>query len=641
MSKATWSSRLLAIVACASSAGAGAGTLDLWGESLEYKIVLGYGVAMRVEDQDPALINGPVDPMQISFNPLTGGLGSFSHTGLPITANFDDNNRNFKRGSLLVNRGSAYSEMSWSGDMFGAVASGAYFYDLVFHDPNDNTSEETVNNDLEAARNESDSISNRTIPVNAFLEAATETSGEKARLLEAYAYGDFVLGESISANVRIGRHLAAWGESLFFPGVVAAQGPFDATKAFIPGAEIKEILLPTNQVSFNMSVGENLTLLGLYQFEFEPTEVFPLGDFFSPADLVGPASSFGYGSINPVHEEHCDEPTVTLLGTNLEAPPGSLCTAGEAFENEPEYILTLRTADNIPDDQKPWGAGIRYQFGPNLNLGAYHLRYVNHNPNVQLNMDYARVGDDAVTGTQITTQDFGVRVPVSYTIGYADEVEMTALSFSTVVWVFNIAGEVIQRDNVDTSLESTIAGVVAPWGTRGKTTQTQFSWLYVENPDFLIYDEVIFVGEAGWLHVDETEPVANQDGVCMSGTSDCSDFTEQGNELFYDRDAYAVQFLLSPKGRNVFTGWDLATPVNFAWLIDGTPSTPGVFGSLYGEGDMRASLGFTFQYLQNLELSATYNAFLGDPEKNIRNSLLRANPYADHDNVTFTVKYSL
>ena len=632
------------------SSPSSAGTVDLSsimeGLNLDYKVVLGYAVAMRMKDPEQALINGPVDQMLIEFNPLTGGIGGFTHTGLPITTNFDDANRNFDRGSLLNNRASAYGEMKIGGESFGGIASGAYFYDQVFDGANDNTSVATVNNDLEAARNESDTVDNRTIPVNAFTQQARETSGEKHRLLEAYVYGNMSLGEDIKLNVRYGRHLAAWGESLFFPGIVAAQGPFDATKAFVPGAEVKEIILPTKQASMNMALGSKLTVLGMYQFEFKETEIFPMGDFFSPADLVGPGGTFGYGSINPIHPDHCNtnnrngqELAVTETSTGQPAPANSLCTAGNAFTNEPEYIVTTRTADKIPTDQDPWGVGLKYQLTQDLNVGGYYLKYNNHNPNVQLNMGNAYIGDAG--GQPQDTSAFGVTVPVTYTIAYADNIEMKALSFSTVFWVFNIGCEIIQRDNIDTSLESTISGVVAPWGTRGKTTQAQLSWLYVNNPDFLYYDEVIVVGEAGWVHVDEVTPVANQEGVCMSGTTNCADTTQKGDVLFYDKESSAVQVLVLAKGRNVFNGWDLGTPASFAWLFDGTPSTPGVFGSLYGEGDMRYSVGLTLQYLQNLEFSTNYNGFLGDPEKHINNSTLKANPYSDHDYLTFTVKYNL
>jgi hypothetical protein len=313
----------------------------------------------------------------------------------------------------------------------------------------------------------------------------------------------------------------------------------------------------------------------------------------------------------------------------------------------------VRTPDNRPDsdaEKKQYGVGLKYQLTSNFNLGGYYLRYNNHNPNVGLNMGYAYVGDLQSTGEPVTTEAFNIRVPTSYTVGYADDIEMRALSFSTVFWVFNIAGEVIQRLNVDTSLEADIAGVIAPVGTRGDTTTAQMSFLYVNNPDFMMFDEVVVVGEMGWTTVTDVQPRRNEDGICYSGTdpADCvrgkpnpTDYTEFGDELFYDKSASAIQMLIMPKGRNVFSGWDISTPINFAWLIDGTPSTPGVFGALYGEGDMRASFGVTGQFLQNFELSLSYNAFLGDAEKNIRNSLLRANPYVDRDYLAFSAKYNL
>ncbi len=41
-----------------------AGSFEQWGISGEYKATLGYAGAMRMEDPDPALIDGPVDPFR-------------------------------------------------------------------------------------------------------------------------------------------------------------------------------------------------------------------------------------------------------------------------------------------------------------------------------------------------------------------------------------------------------------------------------------------------------------------------------------------------------------------------------------------------------------------------------------------------
>src|SRR3546814_10458915 len=71
--------------------------------------------------------------------------------------------------------------------------------------------------------------------------------------------------------------------------------------AFIPGTEIKDILLPTNQIAFNAAVNNDITLLGYYKLDFRPNEIFPVGDYFSPADVVGPGARFVYGSATPLY----------------------------------------------------------------------------------------------------------------------------------------------------------------------------------------------------------------------------------------------------------------------------------------------------------------------------------------------------
>jgi len=663
--------RFLGACGAALCAGtASAGSLDLFGIATEYKLTLGYATAMRMEDPDWALTTGPVDVQQVVLaNPLdpcpsfppSPCIGSFGHTGLPEQTNFDDGNRDFNKGALLNNRVSAYGEVLFKLDNLGIgdvgiVASGAAHHDAVFLKDNDHDNPDSVNRTGVRDSDPPNGNYERYGPVNKWLQEAEDTNGNRRRLLEAYAYGQWYLTDTIGLSVRAGKHLAAWGESLFFPGIVSAQGPFDATKANVPGVEVKEILLPVNQVSMQMSLTSDLTLMAYKQFEFKETEIYPEGDFFSPADLVGPGSNFGYGSINPLNPRWCDDDSRVEVRNfdGTPAPPGSLCTAAQAFSNTPEYVYTLRTPDALPsddDEKRQYGIGLKYSILPDLNVGAYYIRYNNHNPNVRLNMGYAYIGD--TSGQPQTTEAFNIRVPTSFTVAYANDIEMRALSFSTVLWVFNVGGEIIQRKNVDTSLEADIAGVIAPVGTRGDTTTAQMSLLYVNNPDFMMYDEVVVVGEFAYTTVDRVDPRLNEDGICYTGTDDPADsggdcargpsvvHTKYGHNLFYDKSSQAMQVLVLPKGRNVFPGWDVGTPISFAWLQKGTPSTPGVFGALYGEGDMRAGISVTGQYLQNLEFSLGYNAFFGDPAKHIRNSTLRANPYVDHDYLSLSVKYNL
>ena len=52
-----------------------------------------------------------------------------------------------------------------------------------------------------------------------------------------------------------------------------------------------------------------------------------------------------------------------------------------------------------------------------------------------------------------------------------------------------------------------------------------------------------------------------------------------------------------------------------------------------GPHDKRFGVGAYFTWLQQLTLGVQYSGFFGKPD-------LRANPYADRDNIGITVKYN-
>src|SRR5438105_3688345 len=122
--------RVIAAAAVLCAGVARAGSLDLgWNTEANYKMVMSYGVSLRTEKQSQALINGPIDPLNIpaTSDSFINGTG-FTHTGLPHTANFDDGDRNFKRFSLVNNRISSHLELQLTHDNYGAVFSGDGFY---------------------------------------------------------------------------------------------------------------------------------------------------------------------------------------------------------------------------------------------------------------------------------------------------------------------------------------------------------------------------------------------------------------------------------------------------------------------------------------------------------------------------------
>ncbi|MGH8432622.1 MAG: DUF1302 domain-containing protein [Solimonas sp.] len=544
--------RFWSVVALVSIQGtAGAGALDL-GEEIDakYSVILGYAAAVRTESQADALIDGPIDTQ--------------SGTNLPTTINFDDGDRNFDQGRLINHRVSLLGELLLSRGDYGAVLRGDAFYDDVYHRRNDNDSPDTVNKSGEN---------------NRFTSEARRYGGGRARVLDAYVYGDWELSDTALVNLRLGRQVVAWGESLFFSGVALMQGPVDATKANIPGVEIKNILLPVNQVSAQLDLGEDLSLMGHYKLEFKPSELEPAGAYFSTFDGVGPGREFLYGFANPL--------TTTPLG----ALPGI------------RPIINIPYAGDIkPSDYGQYGVGLKYALTSATDVGLYWLRYHNSFPEVVVNFGFPELAPGVTTAP--------TPAPVSYNIKYFDGIDMAAMSFSTRLGPANVAGELSLRDGVD-MLVTTPQG---PTATRGKLSQASLSAIYLVPPNWLS-QQIAVVGEAGYVHVEDVDPVNGSD------------------QLYNDKMAWAFSLLANFSYLNVFPQWDLAVPVIFQMLPEGRPAVAGSFGSLYGEGDRRASIGTRFVYLQKFEVGASYNAYLGSGD-------LRDRPYADRDYAAIDLKYS-
>lgn len=401
--------------------GASAGTLDLGADtSAQYTLTLGYAAAVRTEKPSDALINGPVDPA----------------TGLPTTANGDDGDRNFDRGSLINNRISLLGEFFLSRNNYGLVLRGDAFYDDVYHHSNDNDTPATVNKSGDH---------------DEFSSQARKYDGGRARLLDAYAYGDWNLG-STRLNLRLGRQVVAWGESLFFSGVAASQGPADATKANVPGVEVKNILLPLNQAFVQWSLGRGLSFAGYYHFEYRPSELEPVGAYFSTTDVIGPGAEF------------------------LRAAVGFDVPRGRDLE---------------PSDNGQYGLALKVQATLATSFGLYWLRYHNTNPELLLN-----IGEVAP----------GVFAPTSYNVTYFDGIDMAAASFSTRIGAASIAGEISLRDGVD-MLVNTALG---PTATRGQLSQALLSTIYTVSPNALS-QQIDLVGEIGYVHVEDVDAISGSD----------------------------------------------------------------------------------------------------------------------------------
>jgi hypothetical protein len=600
--------RLALLAALLLGGPAQAGSMDLGGVHADYKLTLNYGVAIRMKQPDNALINGPIDDFQINLGGIANGTG-FTHTGLPTTVNADDADRNFKQFSLINNRISGLLETQFSYENFGVVLSGDGFYDQVYHHPNDADSPGTIN---------------KVAPYSHWSEGARYYDGQRVRLLDAYAYATLPLGEGLSLDLRAGQQLVAWGESLFFSGMAISQSAADATKAFTPGVEVKEILLPGKQVSASLAIGSAWTLMGYYKLGFKKTEIFPVGDYFSSTDTVGPGGAFAYGAVNPLALKSC--PGLFGPGTN---PCVLGLGLGGPILNAPDNILIPRGDDRKPSDFGQYGIGMKVQVTPGTSLGLHYLRYTDPNPSVDFTTGYPQIA--TVLGVPVTTLLLGEPTATSYYQTWYSGIHLYSGTVSTVVGPFNVAGELNYRQGLAIPVQSLQLGTIDPEFTRGDLGQALASAIYAANPH-LWFDNLALVGEIGYVHAFRVDPVHDRPGIIAVGN---------GDSLFYDHNSWAFQTLAIPGKSNVFNGWDLSTPLSLGMIVKGNPSMPGAFGAFGGAGDLRLSVGASLQYLQNLQFSLSYSFFFGNPEQNVGQSFIKQNPFVDRDYLTFSVKYTL
>ena len=486
-----------------------------------------------------------------------------------LTVNADDANRNFNEGSLTTNRVGALGEMILRMDNYGAVVRASTFYDDVYHRKNDNDSPATVNKDGDN---------------DAFTSDARYYSGGRTRLLDAYVFGGWRFDNDTMLDVKAGRHIESWGESLYYPGVNGVQNPSDAVKANQPGVEVKEVLLPVGQVSASYRINPQFTFGGYVQYEWKGTELAPVGSYFSGTDVIGPGREF------------------------LITPTGN---------------VPYRGTDE-PRDSGQWGLQVRYRPVPALELSLFHVNYHDKNPATAL------VGYDPVP----VGGGLSAFVANGYRVKYFEDIKLTGISASTKLGETQIGAEWSYRDGAPVLVNTGLG----PTPAKGKGQQIQLSAMRVLG-DRPWASQTTLTGEIIHVRVDSvdaTSAASNLQGVALLpslrplvGASDDYTYKTASGWRSHDASAYTLGASFSYPG--VFQGWDLEVPVRFSNVFSG--STP-MSGSIAGvQGDRRLSVGSTFKYLGNLEIGLTYVGYLGSPDPIKR-------PYADRDYATFSMKYT-
>ncbi len=228
-------------------------------------------------------------------------------------------------------------------------------------------------------------------------------------LLDVYAYANFDVG-SWPAQVRVGKQVVNWGESTFYVTGMSSLNYFDVSKLRGAAVELKEGLLPQEQVYFSISPTDNLSLEAFYQWKWHGTKPEPAGTLFSTNDFAVEGGDFlmiGFGAWSD-------------LGTDW-TPYGGFF--------DPNFQHVPRIGSEKPGDDDQFGVALRYFF-PNLlggtEFGLYYAKYNSRLPVLS-----------GVTGTQA---GFGNAAGAATAAGATALALASGLPFDAAVAQGSIAG---------------------------------------------------------------------------------------------------------------------------------------------------------------------------------------------------------
>ncbi|TXH06074.1 MAG: DUF1302 family protein [Nevskiaceae bacterium] len=240
------------------------------------------------------------------------------------------------------------------------------------------------------------------------------------RLLDAYISKNLdVFGHD--TRIRVGNQVISWGESLFILGGINSINPIYVPGSHSAGTQLKTLFLPSQIVSINTSITDNLGVEAFYQWRWNTFTFDVPGTFFSTLDVLGKhgrgiyfPTSLINAALTPLQFPNgtIGDNGTTIVGRN----PRTLMPYNRqlSFEeladpnaNPMGPILGTGTVIARGADRRPkagqGGAAFRYKFEDSGNeLGFFYERYNDKTPygsytvvntknnpvGLELNLDY-------------------------------------------------------------------------------------------------------------------------------------------------------------------------------------------------------------------------------------------------------------
>ena len=225
--------------------------------NLQIDNLVSVGAGFRTSKQDCTLVSKP-----------NGGCSAGNGAGMGI--NNDDGNVNTDQWDPYTTSVKITTDFDLQWRNYGAFVRTKAFYDYW------------VNEELGTRNNR---FGSRPLVDAARGDQARDFGGRSFDILDAFVYGNFDVS-GMPLNVRVGKQVVNWGESLFIQGGINSFLPIDVTAIRTPGSELKEALMPTPSVFASIGLPGSVTVEAFWQFGWQKTELDACGTFFSTSDAA-------------------------------------------------------------------------------------------------------------------------------------------------------------------------------------------------------------------------------------------------------------------------------------------------------------------------------------------------------------------
>jgi hypothetical protein len=640
---------------------------------ISFDSTFSYGQSWRVEDRNwndnvgkSNNLNNGFDfsayHPSLNVNPDAGtvwnGQGGYSTNG-------DNANLNYNSGDSFSQIIKGSHELDVRYRNFGLFARGMYFYDMEMSD-----SDRAWTNPLSGVNNDpcrDDEASNQLC--------------NDVRLLDAFVYGDFEIGE-MPLSVRVGQQVISWGESTLISHGISELNPVDIARLRAPGSELKEAFIPFGAVWASLGVTENFNIEAFYQYNWEKTVLPAPGSYFSTNDFAGDGGQYnnvqlGFAS-NPDMDLDYLIDGLNALSAGIANGSVPMASAGAAYLGAFPTKITLRQSDaeNEPDDGGQYGLKLSW-FLPALNdteISLYHMNYHSRRPvfsGITADFSDAAIGQDLgmLLSSTITEDNYtDLKAFSRVELDYVEDIKLYAMSFNTVLGTTSVAGEVTYRQDEPLQIDdvellfaampqqlandqgrSELDGIsqmpVFQGGERANgfilsdTLQAQMTLTHLWGPSFGASQLTTLV-EFGGINIQDMPdpdvlrlngPGTSRNGG-IAGKEGLELAVQDGVETnpFPDEFAWGYRAIAKLDFNNVIAGINISPRVVFSHDVKGTTPDP-LF--LFVEERKSVALGVNFNYQSRWSADINYNGFW--------DGVGTTNQMEDRDYISFSIKYSI